>query len=79
MDWTPTTAESEDGHIKIRADGFEAVVSVPQILGYSSSHLAQLVQAVLEQGSTDPAVRLQCDAEEAKEVVAVLRQVQRML
>jgi hypothetical protein len=62
-------------YIKLLADGYEAVVPLDLVEGYSSSHLAELVQVVLEQGTADPAVRLQCDAEEAKEVVKVLRQV----
>ncbi|WIA09062.1 hypothetical protein OEZ85_008476 [Tetradesmus obliquus] len=41
---------------------------------YPSSYLATLVQLELAQGSPDPAVRLDCDADEAREIVAVLRQ-----
>jgi hypothetical protein len=41
---------------------------------YPNSYLATLAQLQLQEGS-EAFVRLDCDADEAKEIVAVLRQV----
>lgn len=54
------------GWITVRADRYEAVVSVARVMEYPSSYLATLVQLELAQGSPDPAVRLDCDADEAR-------------
>jgi hypothetical protein len=70
--------QQQHAWIKLRADGYEAVVSVAKVMEYPSSYLATLVQLELAQGSPDPAVRLDCDAQEAKEIAAVLRQVRRV-
>jgi hypothetical protein len=67
--------DQEHAWVKLRADGYEAVVSVAKVMQFPQSYLATLVQLELAQGSPDPAVRLDCCEEEAKEIVAVLRQV----
>jgi hypothetical protein len=59
--------------VTLRADSYEAVVSCDNIMQYPDSYLAMLTQLQLQEGSD--AVRLNCDADEAKEIVAVLRQV----
>jgi hypothetical protein len=71
-------ARHETGHewVKLQADNYEAIISVARVMSYPSTYLATLLQFELQKGSPDPAVRLDCGAEEAKEVVAVLRQVQ---
>jgi hypothetical protein len=66
--------EQQPAWITLRADSHEAVVSLAKIMQYPNSYLATLAQLQLQEGS-DAAVRLDCDADEAKEIVAVLRQV----
>jgi hypothetical protein len=71
--------DQDHAWVKLKADSYEAVVSMANILQFPQSHLASLVQLELAQGSPDPAVRLNCSEEEAKEIVAVLRQVRTAL
>jgi hypothetical protein len=73
--------ETDQQHawVKLKADGYEVVVSVANIMQFPQSYLATFVQLELAQGSPDPAVQLNCSEEEAKEVVAVLRQVREAL
>jgi hypothetical protein len=72
MEWTPTIGRR---YVKLLADSYEAVVSVDLVMSYSSSSLAHRLQVVLEQDTSSPEVQLECNAEELKEVVSVLRQV----
>ena len=69
--------EQDQPWMKIRADSYEATVSVASVMQYPSSYLAG--QLELAQRSPDPAVRLNCDADEAREIEAVLRQVRAVL
>jgi hypothetical protein len=61
--------------VKLQADNYEAIVQISSIEPHFDGPLGTLVQMELQKGLLEPAVRLNCGPDVAKEMVDAIRQV----
>eukprot|EP00775_Hariotina_reticulata_P000001 gene1-1_t len=59
--------------ITIKADNYECMLSVNKLRAFPNSHLANLADLELQRNHVNPSIRLDCEPEVAKELVAIIR------
>jgi hypothetical protein len=59
--------------IIVKADSYECVLSVNSLRAFPNSHIANLVELEVQRNPVTPSIRLDCDPEVAKELVAIVR------
>eukprot|EP00775_Hariotina_reticulata_P003166 gene3166-3444_t len=59
--------------ITIKADSYECMLSVNKLRAFPNSHLANLADLELQRNHVNPSIRLDCEPEVAKELVAIVR------
>jgi len=59
--------------IIVKADSYECVLSVNSLRAFPNSHIANLIELEVQRNPVTPSIRLDCDPEVAKELVAIVR------
>lgn len=71
--WLSMDADHDSAWITIKADSYECMLSVDKLRAFPNSHLANLADIELQRNPVNPSIRLDCEPEVAKELVAIIR------
>eukprot|EP00775_Hariotina_reticulata_P000822 gene822-1139_t len=68
-----SNSDQDRAWITIKADNYECLLSVNKLRALPNSHLANLADIELQGNHVNPSIRLDCEPEVAKELVAIVR------